>query len=75
MTEMFLLEKAQIPPVGKSRRNATVIRIFVNIPAEKTLYEKLQKKYLTAKGDLQPLTQPNKPVLYKCSTFQRKVDN
>ena len=78
MTKMFLLEKAQILPVGMSRHNATtyaVIRIFVNIPAEKTLYEKLQKKYLTAKGDLQPLTQPNKPVLYKCSTFQRKVDN
>ena len=31
--------------------------------------------YLTGKGDLQPLTQPNKPVLNKCSTFQRKVDN
>ena len=30
---------------------------------------------LTRKGDLQPLSQPNKPVLYKCSTFQRKVDN
>ena len=76
MTEMFLLEKAQILPVGISRHNATtyaVIRIVVNIPAEKKLYEKLL--YLTGKGDLQPLTQPNKPVLYKCSTFQRKVDN
>ena len=32
-------------------------------------------QYLTGKGDLQPLTQPNKPALYKCSTFQRKVNN
>ena len=31
--------------------------------------------YLTGKGDLQPLMQPNKPVLYKCSSFQRQVDN
>ena len=31
--------------------------------------------YLTGKGHLQPLTQPNKPVLYKCSSFQRQVDN
>ena len=35
---MFLFEKAQILPVGMSRQHATtyaVIRIFVNIPAEK----------------------------------------
>ena len=45
MTEMFLLGKAQILPVGMSQHNTTayaVIRIFVNIPAEKKLYEKLQ---------------------------------
>ena len=41
---MFLSEKAQILPVGMSRHNATayaVIRIFMNIPAEPKLYEKL----------------------------------
>ena len=44
MTETFLLEKAKILPVGIRRDNATtyaVITIFVNIPVEKTLYEKL----------------------------------
>ena len=46
---MFLLEKAQILPVGMSRHNVTtyaVMRIFVNIPAEKKLYEKLGKVLL-----------------------------
>lgn len=41
---MFLLKKAQILPVGIHRRNTNtyaVIRIFVNIPVEKKLYEKL----------------------------------
>ena len=47
---MFLLEKAQILPVGMSRHNATtyaVIRMFVNIPVEKKLYEKLGKVKVT----------------------------
>ena len=42
---MFLLEKGQVLPVGMSRHNATtyaVIRIFLNIFAEKKIYEKLQ---------------------------------
>lgn len=40
VTEMFLLEKAQILPVRIRRHNAAtyaVIRIFVNIPAEKKI--------------------------------------
>ena len=44
VTEMFLLEKVQILPVGMSRHNATtyaVIRIFMNIPVKKKLCEKL----------------------------------
>lgn len=78
---MFLLEKVQILPVGMSRHNATtyaVIRIFVNIPVEKKLYEKLGTVLLkfqsytkkACKTQIDRLTKPSKTDACHCTELR-----